>query len=132
VFFFVGIAAQIAVPFSQDTLRRWSQRSELAQPLFDRWNLEAEHKRLSVAFSEAGFSDIPVIENRKRGTYAIYVAMRARQTTGPLAGEYPVLVGPFGFGSVASVDRDLTDAQFAALGSGALGSCVQYIWRLSG
>jgi hypothetical protein len=126
IFFAVGTAAQISTLFAQEAIKHWNQPA-LSQLLFDRWVLLTTTKHLSVAFSEAGFDDAPVIPKSKRSAYNIYVGVRAKPVTGPLAGTYPVLFGPFSFGSISSLEKDLSAEQYAALGSGAPGSCVQYV-----
>lgn len=126
VFFVVGIGAQILVPAVQDTLRRWNQ-PEVVQLIFDRWNFEPGAKKAAVSFSEASFADTPVVEKSSRGDYAVYVGLRARQAVGARNGEYPVLLGPLDFSSARNVEKVMTDAQAAALGGGASGSCIQFV-----
>jgi hypothetical protein len=126
VFFAVGTAAQLGTLFAQETVKRWNQPA-LSQLLFDRWKFFTAAKRLDIGFSEASFEDAPVIAKSKRGAYNIYVGVRAKPTTGPLAGAYPILFGPFSFGSIRALERDLSAEQFAALGSGEPGSCVQFV-----
>lgn len=126
VFFAVGIAAQIGTLFAQETIKFWNQPS-LSQLLFDRWRFIAPGKRLSIAFSEAGFEDAPVVPKSQRGAYQVYVGVRAKPQAGPLAGAYPILFGPFSFGSVRELEKALSEEEFTALGGGAAGSCVQFV-----
>jgi len=121
IFFVVGIAAQIAVALMQGQLQRWS-KLDVVQLIFDRWFYDPEHKRAIVSFSEAAFSDAPVVEKENRHSYDIYVGLRARESTGPTIGEYPVLFGPLDFASTANVERAVTSEQIATLGS-----CVEFV-----
>jgi hypothetical protein len=86
IFFVVGIAAQIAVALMQGQLHRWS-KLDVVQLIFDRWFYDPEHKRAIVSFSEAAFSDAPVVEKENRHSYDIYVGLRARESTRPTIGE---------------------------------------------
>lgn len=121
VFFAVGIAAQVGITLMQDRLQRWNQL-DVVQLIFDRWFYDPANNRTIVSFSEVAFSDAPVVEKAKRQNYDVYVGMRARQATRPLAGEYPVLLGPFDFGPAANQERAVTAEQITQLGG-----CVQFV-----
>jgi len=62
VFFAVGTAVQIGMTVMQDQLRRWGQ-SDVAQLIFDRWYFDRPNSRAIVSFSEAAFSDSPVVDS---------------------------------------------------------------------
>jgi hypothetical protein len=120
VFFFVGIAAQVVMLFTQDTLRRWNQPA-MSQILFDRWFYDPGQSRVIVSFSEIDFADVPVITKSKRGERDVYVGIRSKQATKPTVGEYPVLLGPFNFTSTSNEEKALTADQITRLGA-----CVQF------
>jgi len=121
VFFAVGTAVQIGMTVMQDQLRRWGQ-SDVAQLIFDRWYFDRPNSRAIVSFSEAAFSDSPVVDKQSRDKYDVYVGLRTRQSTRPLTGEYPVLIGPLDFGSTANQEKPVTAEQVAQFGD-----CVQFV-----
>ena len=121
VFFFVGIAAQVVMLFTQDTLRRWNQPA-MSQLLFDRWFYDPGESRVIISFSEIDFADVPVIAKSKRSEHDVYVGIRTKQATKPTVGEYPVLLGPFNFASQSNEERALTADQITRLGA-----CVQFV-----
>ena len=57
-----------------------------------------------------------------RDKYDVYVGLRTRQSTRPLTGEYPILIGPFDFGSTANQQKPVTAEQVAQIGD-----CVQFV-----
>ena len=120
VFFAVGIAAQVGVTLMQDRLHRWSQL-DVVQLIFDRWFYDPEHKRTIVSFSEVAFADAPIVKRNRRHDYDVYVGLRPMEATRPLAGVYPVLLGPFDFATASNQEAQVTEAQTTALAG-----CVQF------
>ncbi len=75
-----------------------------------------------IALIEERGHDITLIRDADRSNYVVYVAIRPQQGMSFFNGEYPVLLGPYDFGTTAEFGVQLTSGQIASLGTG----CIEY------
>ncbi len=122
VFFFVGIAAQVVMLFTQDTLRRWNQPA-MSQILFDRWFYDPGQSRVIVSFSEIDFADVPVIDEVKARR-----ARRLRRNTVEAGDQaHRRRVSGSAWAIQLHIDRRTKKKLLTADQITRLGACVQFV-----
>jgi hypothetical protein len=124
-FFIVGVVLEFFLSQGPLVLAAVNQsilKNDMIRVRFADWEYAPEIKKLSFGFEEnradtAGYLP-PAIKNK----YAVYVGIRKKDATAAGQGQYELMLGPYPISNQSHLERILTDAELAALGTG----CVQF------